>query len=365
MEEKSFNPPLELARRLIEFETTEARLDEREAIIEYCRGLMNPRARVAVKRFKKNPLLLASLKGTGPRICFYAHLDVVGGAKKEFRPKVKNGRLYGRGSGDMKGPAAVMIELFNEMAAWEQVPNVDLLLTTDEENGGMNGAGALLAKKYRCDVVVIPDNGMGLKEIVLAQKGVLELRLWRKGKLAHGSRPKDGVNAIELLWKDYEKIRKIFKADRKKGWATTFNLGQMHGGFYNNQVPSEAEMYLDIRYTEERQRKRILKHISSITNNVDVLLDFPPFTQDSDNVFVQQFKKSLELHVGGKPEFYRESGASDARFFSEHGIPAIVTGVHKKNIHAENEWVSVHELEVFYKVLKDFVGSLLQPGFGV
>lgn len=78
MEEKSFNPPLELARRLIEFETTEERLDQREAIIQYCRGLIDPRAHVSVKRFKKNPLLLASLKGKGPRICFYAHLDTVG-----------------------------------------------------------------------------------------------------------------------------------------------------------------------------------------------------------------------------------------------------------------------------------------------
>lgn len=358
MDEKNFTAILELSRRLIEFVTTASHVEEREAIIEYCRGLIHESAEIKMLRFKKNPLLLASIKGKGPRICFYAHLDVVGAAKKEFRPKVKDGRLYGRGSGDMKGAAAVMIELFNDLAKEPNHPPIDLLLTTDEEVGGMDGAGALLKKRYRCDVVVIPDSGMGLYKIILEQKGMLELRLWKKGKLAHGARPEKGINALELLWKDYEKIKKIFAPDRRKKWAWTLNLGQMHGGMHNNQVPSHAEMFLDIRYTKEKDRKKILNRIYRITNNVEILLDSPPFIQTKENSFVKIFKKSLEHHLKDKSEFAREAGASDARFFSHYGIPAIVTGIRKKHIHAEDEWCSLRELKLFYFVLKDFVARI-------
>jgi acetylornithine deacetylase/succinyl-diaminopimelate desuccinylase-like protein len=357
MGEQNLNAILELSRRLIEFQTTVNRLDEREAIIEFCRQKITPQAKVTVQRFKKNPLLLASLKGQGPRICFYSHLDVIGGLAREFRPKVKKGRLYGRGSGDMKGAAAVMIQLFNDLAEQPTRPNLDLLLTTDEEVGGADGAGAILKKKYRCDVAIIPDNGTGLTDLILEQKGMLELRLWRKGKPAHGARPQTGINALELLWKDYERIKKIFTPDRKKTWGTTLNLGQLFGGMANNQVPSHAEMFLDIRYSTPRQHQKILHKIGEISKHVQILLDVPPFMQDKENEFTKRYKKCVENQLGKKVNFSREAGASDARFFSHYGISSIVTGIAKKNIHAENEWCSVSELESFYEILKEFVGA--------
>lgn len=359
MEPFFLNSVLQLSQELIRFKSTAERLDEREAIIEYCRLLLDSTgAKIQIKRFDKHPLLLASLKGKGPRLCLYAHLDVVDGTPREFKPKILKNRLWGRGSGDMKGSAAVMIELFSWFARQKNRPALDLLLTTDEEDGGLKGTGTLLKKGYRCDAVLIPDSSTGLRDLILEQKGLLEVKLWRKGKSAHGAHPHLGQNAVEMLWGDYEKIKKLFEKDKGKAWGMTLNLGSFSGGQDTNQVPSHAEMNLDMRFVKEKDVHRVLKAIHDITRNVEVHLISPPFIQDPKDVFVKQFIESVVKVTKKKPIFAREEGASDARFFSHYGIPALVTGVKKDAIHSEGEWASVKEIRQLYEITKDFVENL-------
>jgi len=350
------NSILQLSKELIHFESTEGRLGEREAIVEYCRLLLESTgAKLKVMHFNKNPLLLASLKGKGPRLCLYAHLDVVWAAPKEFKAKVSKGRLWGRGSGDMKSVAAVMIEVFSWFARQKNPPALDLLLTTDEEVGGLNGTGALLKKGYRCDAVLIPDSSTGLSDLILEQKGLLELRLWRKGRSTHGSTPHLGRNAVETLWEDYTKIKKLFERDQNKEWGMTLNLGRFSGGQSTNQVPDFAEMCLDMRFVEEKDLNRVLKAIHEITANVEVILKSPPFHQSEKDPHVKAFLESVRRFTKRTPTFSREAGASDARFFSHYEIPAIVTGIKKGEIHSEGEWASVKEIQKLYEITKDYV----------
>ncbi len=350
------NNIVELAEDLIRFKSTAERLDEREAIIEYCRQFLEPTGtKIQIHHFNESPLLLASLKGTGPRICLYAHLDVVDANLKSFDPEVRHGRLYGRGSGDMKGAAATLILLFAWYARQKHPPALDLLLSTDEENGGLDGVGALLKKKYHCDVVVMPDSDHGIDKLILEQKGLLELRLWQNGKSAHGATPHLGQNAIELLWQDYQKIKALFKKEEDKKWGKTINLGRIQGGKDINQVPDFAELCLDMRFTKDKERERVLNTISRLTKKVEIQLNSPPFVQDPKNKYVHAFEAAVEEWIDEKPERIGEESASDARFFSHRGIPTLVTGVKKGNMHSEGEWCSVHELQLLYQITESFI----------
>ena len=119
-----------------------------------------------------------------------AHLDVVPrGEDSAYCSSVVDGRIYGPGSGDMKGELAILIEIFR--AFHERYPGISLgmAVTSDEEIGGEHGTRFLFEKAgIRCGVAIVPDSG-SLNEIAVEQKGILHLKIVARGSAGHASRP--------------------------------------------------------------------------------------------------------------------------------------------------------------------------------
>lgn len=318
--------------------------------------------KVIIKEFRKNgfPSIVVTLKKeTNPFLFFNGHLDVVPAAAKEFHAYLKGNRIYGRGAGDMKAACLVMVEVMKFFSRQIDPPSIGLMLSTDEEIGGINGVNYLLnEKKYKSKLALVPDGGKNLQHLVLNEKGILQIKLETKGQAAHGAKPFLGDNAIDKLLDIYWQLKKDIPPIKQGQWKNSMNLGIIAGGQAINQVADQAELMLDVRWLNGKEEKKILNKIKSIAKNYEIMAHGSAFVQSKKNVLIKKYIKTAESILGKKIKFLRTESASDARFFSENQIPVILTKVCSGNIHSNNEWVDIKEVENFYNILISFVVSL-------
>ncbi len=345
---------------LIKFPSEPENLQAKLDIINFIKDKFKDKP-VFIREFTSNhqPSILITLEETlNPQILLYAHLDVVPAPETEFNPQIKNGKIYGRGAGDMKSSAAVILELFLSYLDQDKKPSIGLMFTCDEEVGGFDGTKHMLEEGVSCELCIMPDSSKGTDTLITYQKGVSIIKVWAHGRSAHGSRPHLGSNAIEKVIKDLTKIRKLFKRKQKKNTRTTLNIGTIKGGEQTNQIPEYAEATLDIRYEDPTHFYKIFKKIKKYTiQNSEIMFSGSPFICDLKNPLIQNYISSTKKVLDKNPFFEKESGTSDARFFYEKNIPVIVTGIEKENSHSLNENCSIDDMVNFYNILKDFIDT--------
>lgn len=349
-----------LTEKLIKIESVKTRPENLDRVIGFCQDYFSGRNFV-IKRFEKNkkPSLVVTFENTkSPEVFMAGHLDVVEAEKEQFRPEVKRGRLCGRGSADMKGADAVMMLLMKNLSKLKGKPSLGLILTTDEEIGGFDGARYLLEDKgYSCKVAFVPDGGRNFK-IITSEKGIMHLKISAKGKSAHASSPWKGENALDKLINAYENLRKEFPNPKgPKDWRISLNLGKMQGGDATNKVADWGEAFIDMRYPETYTKEQILKKINGLIGDLklEVITSGFPFHTDRDNPYIQRYHEIAEKTLKRKVSFDRSPAASDARFFSPKRIPVILTEPMGGGVHGKNEWVDIKGLEKLYQILEEFV----------
>lgn len=352
-----------LLRDLITFESDKDHSEEIKKCFNFAVGYLK-KAGLKVKTYSSNgrPSLIAARKlKKHYQFILNGHLDVVPASyPNAFNPLTKRDKFYGRGAGDMKGTVAVMIKLFEE----PKLKNVDmaLVLTTDEEIGGENGVKYLLEKEsLSCDCAIVPDGGENFI-LILAEKGVLHIKVEAKGIAAHGSRPWLGDNAINKLIRIYENICRSFpKLTAPDYWQPTVNLGVLKGGDATNKVPNYAFMQLDFRFPDIEDEKAIINYINKeVAREKDTKYEITsrgfPLINDSKNPFFQKIINCAKKE-GINLDLKKEHGASDGRFFSERKIPVIMFKPVCGGSHIDNEWIDFKSLEKFYQLLKTFLLS--------
>ncbi len=356
---------IKITKDLIKIKSINEDFKARKKIIEYVeKYFKNTKLKIQKYLINKNPaIFICNCEIDGEfDLLLNGHLDVVDAEDKEFNPEEKNGKIYGRGAGDMKAGCAVMMKFLKDFSTENKKnKSVGLLLTTDEEIGGENGVGYLIKnqlKKTKPKIVIIPDGGKNLKTIVLNQKGILHIKVWAKGLSAHGARPFWGDNAVEKLLDIYNELKKKFPNPIKRDWKNTMNLGRFFGGKAVNKVPDKAEMFLDFRFIESGDKEIIIKKILKITKNFKILTEGEPFIQDKKNNFLLKYKKIVEKELKKIVIFDKIEGASDARHFSKNNISVIITKINCDNIHSNNEWVEIKEMKNFYNILIKFIDEI-------
>ena len=345
-------------KKLISYQTVNANLVEIDRCYDYL-----------LSRLSSYPLLVSNYcfkgvrsivwsthKTKHPKIILNAHIDVVPGELNQYSPKIVKNKLYGRGSSDMKFALAVFIDIINLLHKKYTLPSIALMVTSDEETGGINGTNYLLNKiGYRCDLAIIPDGGDNFN-LVEKAKGVLHLRIISKGKTAHASRPWEGKNSIDIMVKAINKMRNYIPESTQLTWTNTLNLGIIHGGKQTNQVPDITELTIDIRYIPGNDSKKILNTIRDIALdcNVEILVEAPPFSVDRDNKYIVKWLKILKKY-NHTCSLINENGASDGRYFSDLKIPTILSKPIGGNIHAENEWIDIPSIYQYNELLLNYL----------
>lgn len=350
---KTMKQIVKLTTDLMKFRTTKENPKELKRCVDFVAKQLPKHLHITKGINKGKPYIIATVKKTKkPKLLLTGHLDVVEAKPELFKPKIKQGKIFGRGSLDMKAGTAIAIQLLKE----EKEKDIGLMLTTDEEIGGHDGMG-YLAKQWKPKLVLSVEPAE--QKITIKEKGVLWLKIKTKGKSAHGSKPWLGENAIEKLIQKYQQIKKMFPNPNEKKWQATINLGVIKGGEAYNQVPGEAEMGIDIRYTEKDDVNKILKKIKKIKDiQIEVAQKQPMLNTDKKNFYIKKLKQVAEKVTKQKMEFRNQTGASDIRYFGEKGIPSADFGPLGKGEHAKDEWVSIKSMENIYKVLKEFIQTL-------
>ncbi|WP_459177513.1 M20 family metallopeptidase [Ewingella americana] len=301
-----------LTRALLGFDTLNPPGNEAQCLRWLADFLTENSFDVQLHHFGENRYnLLASLPGStaGKPLAFTGHLDTVplGNAPWQWDPfagEIDNGRIYGRGSSDMKAAiAAFIVACMNSAEAIAAGNGVVLILTGGEETG-CDGARAMINDPS----ITLPQPGALIvgeptaNYPIIGHKGALWLRCETQGKTAHGAMPELGINAIYLAADAIGKIRHFDPGPphplMKK---PTLNVGTIRGGLNINSVPDRASFDVDIRtdptLIHTRLRERLQHHLSdSVT--ISPLVDLPAVLTGRQHPWIQSvFALCEPLHA--------------------------------------------------------------------
>lgn len=349
---------------LVRFPSSADRPDQLTAVIDYVERYLSDIPGLWIERSKAEdkPALVATLHKTRhPTLMLNGHLDVVVGQPEQFTPELRDGRIYARGAQDMKGSVAVMLRLLRDLAALPERPDVGFQFVTDEELGGTFGTGRLMREGWLCDFMLcLEPTDMG---ILYEHKGGLWVELRLPGRPSHGSRPWDSHNPILDLARGLNAIAEHYPVpDGAHEWRTTVTPTVLQAGAGSrNQVPGEARVVFDIRWVADDSPDAILTALKECfpTAELTVLASGPNLHTDPEHPEVCRVADIVEARTGKPVRFYREHFATDARYYTNAGMPAICVGPVGAGLHSDEEWVVIDSLVDLYEVLNSYVMSAI------
>ena len=292
-------------------------------------------------------LVISNTKEKDLDIIFCGHVDVV--TCDKYNATVSSGKIYGRGAFDMKGQLSVMVSLFKNNKSNKKLA---FIITSDEEIGGY--CCKKIMEEYTSKLAVIPDAGKNF-DLIVEEKGLLQLELKISGVSAHASEPFSGENAIVKLFDIYNKLLEIFPMPiSKDDFKTSVNLSKLNGGITNNMVPDSASMVLDIRFTNDVSVEKIITIIKNISPEVDIkILDQgPTFYVDKNIPVITEFINNASSILNKTIKINKCLATSDAIYFSSKNIPTILINPTGDYWHNLNEYVEIDSLYTLYLMFK-------------
>lgn len=310
------------------------------------------------------------------------HMDTVPVGEVEwehgpFSAKQVDGKMYGRGTCDMKGGLTAllyaMIELKNEGVKLNG--DVKLLACAGEEAGAV-GAKRLYKEGQMKDVdaliIAEPTND----EICISEKGVLWLEITTFGKTAHGSTPQFGVNAINHMHRLLSALYDNFEMDVEADWLLgkpTYNVSVIKGGVGTNVVPDQCSVQIDIRTIPGQSHDEIFAQIEGIFNDVKAevedlqfemkrINDLRAVETKPENDFVQMFKEEATSFFGKEKEFQGMIPYTDgaALIAEDDDVPLVIYGsADTKLAHQPNEYIEIDpflkSIELYKQIIKKYL----------
>ena len=283
------------------------------------------------------------------------HIDVVPADDNMFEPIIKNGKMYGRGTLDMKSFAAVAMNSMEYVNTHKLPLKFGVILSTDEEKGSKSLETFL--QKYpsiKANIVLDNDVGGDITKIVTKCKNPVFVKLIATGKEAHGSTPWAGIDANELLFKTWENIRKIYpyydlnNPEPKDKWIDTVHFATVQGGQVSNIISNYAEALLDFRLTENSSVENLKKNLDKCMEGgviYKIVSESTPVVMSENNQDILNYKAFAENIMGQKIEFEHIGGATDSRSFAIKGSTVIMHSGSGDGMHASNEYVDIKSVE--------------------
>ncbi len=313
-------------------------------------------------------------KGTDPgkKLFMACHMDVVppgtGWDTDPFVMLERDGKVYGRGVLDNKGPLAssmLAAKVMKQVVGDDAIPGqLQVSGMSDEEasdpDGIDYGVHYLMEEKLISPTyAIIPDIGENMLKIDVAEKGRMVVRVHAKGVQAHGSTPHLGVNAIHKMARfltsleDYE-LQYTPDPVLKK---PTVNVGEIHGGAAANIVPSECYCDIDLRIIPGQTPESVLEELRKLASQVadDFTLTIEsasrPHAIDPNNILVKSIQQNA-TPFGLQPVPFGLGGGTFAKGMNEHGILAVGFGPGDDTaFHVANEFVEISQLVVFAEMI--------------
>ncbi len=296
-------------------------------------------------------------RGPGATVHFNSHIDVVdpghGWTVDPFAAVVRDGRVYGRGSCDMKGGLAASI-IAVEAILDEGIPfpgAFEISGTVDEESGGFAGVGWLAERGHfapgRVDHVIIPEP-LDVDRICLGHRGVWWAEVETRGRIAHGSMPFLGVSAIRVMADFLTRVeRELYPALGQRrtvmpvmpegARVSTLNYNSIHGGLEEGYdgfpaplVADSCRLVLDRRFLIEENLMDVQGEVLALLETVKAahpgsdykireIMTFLPTMTPPEAPVVRALEASIHRVLGRKPQHIASPGTYDQKHIVRSG----------------------------------------------
>jgi acetylornithine deacetylase len=302
-------------------------------------GLEVETSEVAPGRF--NVVGTARGSGGGRSLLLNAHMDTVGVAGMEdgWKPRLENGRLYGRGAYDMKSSLAAIMLAGAEAAETGLRGDVIVTAVCDEEVASIGSAA--IAERYRADAAIVAEPTE--ERLAIAHKGFAWIDLETHGHAAHGSRPDLGEDAIARMGAVLVALEGHDRALREREPHPLLGTGSLHasiieGGVELSTYPDRCLLRAERRTIPGETEADVAEEARLLLGDLDgsarVTFFREPFEVDEQEEIVQ-----LTSRHAGDPEIIGVPFWADSALFAAAGIPTVVYGPAGEGAHAAVEWV--------------------------
>jgi succinyl-diaminopimelate desuccinylase len=352
---------VELTRELVRINSMNPPGRERECAYFVGRILQESGLLVTYHEFADGRTsLIARLSGTGSKspLCFAGHIDTVPlGAnpwsKDPFAGEISDGKLYGRGSCDMKAGVAAYVWIAQQLAKLPK-PKADLLfIAVAGEETGCQGSFHLVQAKAlgSAGALVVAEPTSNYP--IIGHRGALWLEVEATGVTAHGSMPHLGVNAIYKAARAINKVAnfKFDIASHPQLGAPTYNVGTVQGGLNINSVPDRAVFSIDLRTIPGQVHEEIQRELQRYLGDevtTRAVVDVPGVWTEADNTWIKEVFDIVTPIIGEGPTKRGLPAFTDAAALTPGfgGVPTVILGPGDTELaHRTDEYCRVSKIE--------------------
>ncbi|YCK38926.1 M20 family metallopeptidase [Actinomadura sp. ATCC 39365] len=324
--------------------------------------------------------------GDGPTLMFEGHTDVVTEGDLStwtvdpFGGEIRDGRLWGRGSADMKSGLAATLYATRALQLAGPFPGRIKVCALADEEGLMIGAHHFVASGLAdgVDGAIVAEPEAG--EICAVAKGALRLRVDLTGKMAHGAMPQHGRNPVQAAGTLLVALRSLQRELQERHPAHE-HLGEVYvtptvvrAGSEEqvNVIPATASVFVDVRTVPGLEHKVVADRVTAlaaaedgIEASVSVLVDRPPVDVPVTDPVVAALAAAHRTVTGEEPVYGGVPGSTDGTVLTHWGgVPSVVYGPGGKWIaHQADEYVEVAEIVRCTRVFAEAARRFLHRDF--
>lgn len=297
----------------------------------------------------------------GPTLVMCAHLDTVSAGNMTippFEPRVEEGRLYGRGSYDMKGGAAAVMAAAAALADEDLNGRVLIALVVDEEYASA-GAAAFVAQ-HRADACIVTEPSE--LRLVLAHKGFVWFEVETRGRAAHGSRWDEGESAIGRMAPVIDALDEFDRGTLRGRRHHLTGPASLHcavieGGSGWSTYAERCVLRVERRTIPGEDADNVTGELQKVVASIDgtarirKVFERKPSTCPRDEPVAQAVRAAAGAVLGSVPPDAGVAYWMDAAIFNEAGIPTVNIGPSGAGAHAAEEWVDVNSVLTCAEIL--------------
>lgn len=320
------------------------------------------------------PNVIGVVEGRTPgrSLMFCGHIDTVGvdGMHAPFDPDVRGDRLYGRGAQDMKSGVAAMIDAARQIAERGlEKGRLIVAAVVDEEYASL-GADALIGEWTADGAVVTEPTDL---EIAVGHKGFAWLEVETRGRAAHGSRPKDGRDAIMRMGRVLHQLEALDRDLQRRTPHPLLGTGSLHasiidGGRELSSYPDRCRLQLerrtivgesgeDARHDVEEILETLAREDREFDAQVTLTFARPPYELPPDHALPRALAHAAamtQIHRPARP-MAAMSFWTDAAILAGAGIPSVLFGPGGAGLHSKEEYVNVADVIACRDTLRQLV----------
>ena len=315
--------------------------------------------------------------GNGRSLLLNAHMDTVGVTGMEIDPfgaEIRDGKLYGRGSYDMKASLAAMLAATKALIDGGVELAGDLLVTavSDEEHAsiGMDH----LVKTVTADAAIVTEPTD--LQLCRAHRGFIWYDIESIGRAAHGSRYTEGIDANMRMGRFLAKLDGLEKELRQRtphplAGPPSLHASKLHGGTERSIYAANCLLELERRTIPGESIAQATAELQAIIDelaaedetfklNAQVTFSRAPFEVAEDALISQTVEAAMKNHLGTPPKHIGQTFWTDAAILCEAGIETVLVGPTGHGLHSAVEWVDIQSTIDLAHILAETANNYCQ-----